>query len=351
MSSGRGAHAPIQLIRETIDGFLAEPEAVTRAGREAEAVLPGEQLKNLQAILEGAKGQSYRSGVVVQLAFGALGEKDLTVRAGGARAVAGKLGRYSAEKHIPSVQDAFQNIGKNTTTLVRGNFAEWDSFLQWASEEGRRPEEIRAAFNYACAHLAASARPILQFPDLDWGRLTFARFSNLVSDLLSQGTQGAYEQFLIAALLQSLIESAGLEGYRVETKSLNAADRSSRSAGDIQVLAGNRVVEAFEVTAGPAAGKLPGASRAIREHDLSRLHIVAKGSKKKEILDLLLMQAEDIAVLEVEQLAGVITAALTRQYRAHALHRLYEFLDRYQPEAERVNRFVRLLSSHGLTAG
>ena len=63
----------------------------------------------------------------------------------------------------------------------------------------------------------------------------------------------------------------------VETKNLNASDKSSRSAGDIQILLGNRVVEALEVTANDWTEKLIGAEKTIRDNDLSRLTIVATG--------------------------------------------------------------------------
>jgi hypothetical protein len=59
---------------------------------------------------------------------------------------------------------------------------------------------------------------------------------------------------------------------------------------------------------------------------------------------------EDISVLGLESFVAVLTSVLTKQYRAAALIRLYELLDRLQPDVERTNRFVQLLDAHGLAA-
>jgi hypothetical protein len=108
--------------------------------------------------------------------------------------------------------------------------------------------------------------------------LSFASVFGLLTDMFGRASQGAYEQFATAALLHALIQEAGVQGYRVETKSLNASDRSSRVAGDIQILVGPRVVEAYEVTAADWGPKIDGAEQTIRENDLSRLHVVANTS-------------------------------------------------------------------------
>ena len=115
-------------------------------------------------------------------------------------------------------------------------------------------------------------------PELGWAKLSFAAVCQLLDDLFSVGSEGAFEQFAVAALLSALIDQngqTGYTGYRIETKSLNASDRSSRTAGDIQILSGSQVVEAFEVTAGSWSRKLDVVKKTIKEHDLSRFHVVA----------------------------------------------------------------------------
>jgi len=304
-------------------------------------------LANLDAVLSNQSMMSYRDAVVVQLAFWLAnnGNADITQRLSGGRSVSGWLGNYLAGKHIRAVKDAFQNIGKNTENLTRGNFKEFDQILQWGADPSRSFAEVEGAFRYACVKIAANARPILPMPELDRGRLTFGRVSDLISHLFATPSGGAYEQFGIAALLHALIEQQGETQYRVETKNLNASDRSSRSAGDVQIVVGNRVVEAIEVTANDWTEKLPSAGKTIRDNDLGRLTIVAAGvdAAGKALLDKLNTLDFDLSVLEVKGFAFSIVSSLTRPGRANALKRLYELLDRNQPKVEIVNQFVALI--------
>lgn len=261
------------------------------------------------------------------------------------------LGEYLATKHIRAVNDAFQNIGKNTENLARGNLKEFDAALHWGASTTRTRPEIEAAFQYTCSKIAANARPILPMPTLDRGLLTFGRVCAVLTQLYATPSGGAFEQFGVAALLHALIEQQGESQYRVETKNLNASDKSSRSAGDIQVLVGNRVVEAIEVTANDWREKLAGAAKTIRDNDLSRLTIVAGGVQAagETLFGELNTLGIDLSVLEVKSFCFSMVSALTRQGRAAALHRLYELLDRYQPNVDVVNLFVKTLSDSGLT--
>ncbi|SLN30302.1 hypothetical protein [Roseisalinus antarcticus] len=262
--------------------------------------------------------------------------------------MAQQLGVFLSERHITSVKDAYQNIAKNTDRLARGNVAEFDRLLNWAT--GASQGEREAALNFACAAVAATARPVLPMPELNRSALTFARTTGLLLDLLATPSGGAYEQFAFAALLHTMVASHAADQVRVETKSLNASDRSSFAAGDVQIATGSRVIEAFEITANNWATKIDGASKAIRDNDLSRLHIVANRpeGERAAVSERLNQLAEDVAVLDVRQTVEVITAVLTRPQRAEALLRFYEYLDRYQPDTERVNELVRRLVAANL---
>ena len=347
----------IDLIISTLSGHLADPAKLDGAKSAAERGLSSSQLANIDAVL-ASSSISYRDGLIIQLAYGlcAEGHLDLTQRhpgARGMRGVAGKLGAFLAESHIVSVRDAYQNIGKNTPNLARGNFDEFDALLKWATEPARTKEELRAAFDLTCAAVASTSRPVRTMPELNPGVLTFANTMSLLDGMFDAGSQGAYEQFAIAALLHALVAQAGPEGHRVETKSLNASDRSSRVAGDIQVLTGSRVVEAYEVTANEWATKVDSAEQTIRDNDLSRLHIVAASSAggRGEMLQRLQELGVDVSVLELREFASSLVSALTRQGRAIALERLHQFLDRYQPGVDRANRYVEMLEERGLTQG
>ena len=351
MTKTPGNAGPFELVARRVSQHL-EASGRNKTRRHMEATLPAEQVKNVDAVLDSTS-VSYRDALVTQLAYRLTSEaaRDLTVRHPGARTVGQKLGKFFARHHIQSVQDAYQNIGKNSTNLTRGNFPEFDSFLRWASTgKNITDAQIEAAFDYTCAAVAATARPVLSMPPLNRTALTFARVSRLLRDLFDVGSQGAYEQFAIAALLSALIEQTGARGYRVETKNLNASDKSSRAAGDVQIVMGNRVVEAYEITANDWETKLPGAEKTVKDHDLTRIHIVAsvKETAIGELLRKLEGQAVDVSVLNLREFALSLTSALTRAFRAGALERFYEYLDRYQPDVERVNRYVRMIESHGL---
>jgi hypothetical protein len=98
----------------------------------------------------------------------------LARRPSGARGTAKELGTFLGSVHIRAVADVYQNIAKNSDKLDRGNVAEFDDFLRWASEPGRRREEFEAVFDYVAARVAATARPVLPMPALDLSSLTFS---------------------------------------------------------------------------------------------------------------------------------------------------------------------------------
>ncbi|MBB3711753.1 hypothetical protein FHS00_001324 [Limimaricola variabilis] len=333
---------------DKIDRFIADETVRNVAIAHAPAVIPENILADLDVVLPH-RHVSYRDGILIQFSFGlAEPEWDLTMRPTGGRTLAQALGVFLADRHIKSVKDAYQNIAKNTDRLARGNFAEFDSTLIWGN--GATVDQRQALFDYACARVAETARPVFPMPELNRSTLTFARTAELLLGLVDVPSQGAYDQFTTAALLQTLVAEHDASAARVETKNLNASDKSSRAAGDVQIVAGSHVLEAFEVTANNWSTKMDGASKTIRDNDLSRLHVIARrpDAERAASIERLKELTEDIAVLDVRQVIEVLTAALTRPQRADALVRLYELLDRYQPDVDRVNAYVRKLEEAGL---
>jgi len=337
-----------QLIEQTFAAALTGDAAWVKTPPTVDAAI----LPKIQAVIANTKQLSYRDALVVQFAFWLANNKptDITVRQEGGRSVAGWLGRFLAANHIRAVSDAFQNIGKNTEVLARGNYADFDDVLRWGAVATRTGAEIEAAFRFTCIQIAANARPVLPMPALDAGNLTFARMSELLSRLFALPSGGAFEQFALAALLHALVEQQGQSEYRVETKNLNASDKSSRAAGDVQILLGTRVVEAFEVTANDWHEKLAGAAKTIRDNDLSRLTIIARGVQASgdALYQELKAHGLDLSVFDLKAHSNSVVSALTRQSRANALRRLYELLDRYQPRVEIVNQYVGLLFALGV---
>ena len=234
------------LIFALINGFIADGDAREDALAQC-STLPKEISADLRAVLADSR-ISYRDGVMIQFAYGQVTPgSDLTRRAAGARSVAQQLGTFLAERHIRHVKDAYQNIAKNTDVLTRGNVPEFDRLLHWATKADPASREI--ALRYACAGVAATARPVRPMPTVNRSALTFGRMVTLLGGLLDTPSGGAFEQFTVAALLTTLVGDNAVGSHRVETKNLNASDRSSYAAGDVQIVTGRRVVEAFEVTA------------------------------------------------------------------------------------------------------
>jgi len=342
---------PYTLIEQTIRALVGNAAQIAKA-RAAAAVLSKAQVALLDDVLK-AKGRSYRDGLLIQLAYGITGTQDLTLRPEGARGLAGRVGRLLASLHIPAVKDANQNVGKNSQILTRGNLAAFDELLTWASSLPSHPDALRlqllsAAFQYLAAAIAETARKIRPLPEIDRGKLTFGSVFGLLNHLWSTPSGGAHEQFGIAALLHALMAQNGRAEYRVETKNLNASDRSSRTAGDVQILHGTRVVEAFEVTANNWDSKLEQARRTLREHDLGRVHIVGRVLDWSDV-EKQLDRGGDVSALSVQAFGASMIAGLGKQFRAVALQRLYELLDRNQSNPAIVNAYVQLLEDHGLT--
>jgi hypothetical protein len=361
---GRHSERAWSLLEGALQRHLARRGTLTSEEREAyERLIPGPQRANVETILEsykpGGAGKSYRIAMLVQLAFGLTGEAgahvDLTERPAGARGkptgVAHKVHLVLSSAHVASVEDAYQNIAKNTTNLTRGNFADFDDFLRWASNGERNRNEIQGLFDYVCAQIVATSRPIAPMPVLSQGALTFARVVSLFNEMLDSPSRGAHEQFIVASLLHGKVEQLNVPGHRterVETKKLTASDASSGAAADVQIKSGSRALEAFEVTANDWAGKVDSAREKMRAHDLTRVHIVGAISDGREMLDQLRARDEDVSVLEIRAYVAELTAELTKAGRLSALGRLYELLDRNQGEIELVNAYVDRLRRHGL---
>jgi len=296
---------------------------------------------------------SYRDAILIQLAYREQAT-DLTVRHAGARSVAAKLGTFFESAHIRHVRDAYQNIGKNSSNLVRGNDKAFDGFLVWASSGTSAPGALHALFEYCCAYVAVTARPVDAFPLLDKGKLTFANVTALLNDLFDVGSQGAYEQFSIAALLHALVDQSDIDGMRVETKNLNASDKSSSAAGDIQIfMKGIGLIEAYEVTANNWSTKLEGVINTMKAFDLPRANIIAQVGTNQQLLDAIMqLQAlpQDVSVLDLRAFSASLVATLRKNGRGLALQRLYDLLDTYQADTSKTNRYVAMLKSSGLTS-
>lgn len=348
-AAAQKTYPQLELIQSAVTGFLKRPPELTLLQTEAYQALGGTDLpRHLERTIHN-RSLSYRDLALIQAAY-AIRQPglDTKIRPEGARTVAKRLSQFLRANHIRAVDDAYQNVGKNTDILVRGSDPDSDQLLTWMASAGN--SEIKAVFDYICASIALSARAVRALPDLDAALLTFGVMVKLFDALLFRGSGGAYEQFGVAALLEALVEQTSA-GVRVETKHLHATDKSSGTAGDVELRLGGRVLEAYEVTANHWESKIDGAVQKIRQNDLRRMHILANVPEEEEsgLAHRLAALPVDISVLDLAAFVRTCLSALDKAHRRKALVRLYELLDRKQDAVQYVNDYVSLLEASGLT--
>lgn len=312
--------------------------------------LPEDALALLDATLKAPL--SYRDGVFIQLAWG-LEEPGFghTFKGDGARSAARDFATALDRRHIPGVKDAYQNIGKNTTNLARGNVAAFDDLLRWMDTAA--PELRERLLALLSAVVALTARAVLPMPTLAPVELSFVKVAGLLDDLFKLPSGGAYEQFTVAAFLHAVIEQFGMGGLghlHVKTKNINASDASAGASADVQIMRGSEILEAFEVSASNWRGKVGQAVAAAKNIGTYRAHVLAYGDDLMGLEDALSDTTSDVSVMDVRGFARLLLGVLKKPNRAAALVRLYELIEKNQPDVERVNAYVTLLSSHALTA-
>lgn len=254
--------------------------------------------------------------------------------------------------HIAGSREALQTGVKGVGRYIDRRNTTWKSILEWASD--RRAAHgftrIEAAFHYLAAGVAATARDLPAMPALDTPKLTFSTVFALLDDMLRQNSAGAHEQFIFAALLDAWREQLGEHGV-VETKNLNASDSSTGTAADVQEKHRGQVTEAYEVTANNYTTKVNQAEDTLHQHDLRRVHIVARDAAKPtgdEIASALPVGL-DLTVIDVREEVRSMLARLGKPQRRHALERLYALLVDKQPNDQLVQDFVSALEARGLT--
>lgn len=346
----RVSHRVTERLVGLLDHHLARPDAAAAAVGKLRVELDPRIVALVDETLKAPV--SYRDGLFLQLAWG-LEEVafDHTLKGDGARSSAGMFGRALADRHIRSVKDAYQNIGKNITNLARGNIAPFDDLLRWMN--GADEVERGKLLNLLAATVALTARPVLPMPTLARAELTFVKVATFLDALLAVPSAGAHEQFAVAAFLEALIDEFGLGGVGglgVRTKNINAADASAGTVADIQVVRGNRVEEAFEVSASDWRGKVAQAIATARAAGLPRVHILAYVDNLEGLAAALGATTTDVTVIDVRVFLRSLGAVMRNPAREVALRLLYDHIERKQPDIERVNAYVRLLGSHALTA-
>jgi hypothetical protein len=334
--------AVVGLARATLEPLVNDPGRRAQVQAMSRRQLPERIVTDLDALL--ATATSYRDALLVALAVPLVRQTriDLTGRTTGARSASGRIGALLADLHIRAVNDAYQNIAKNSRLLARGNNAAFDRILGWGSTDATL-DAIASAYRYVAATIAATARNVESRPQLRPARLTFPAVMEVLDEMLRTPSGGVHEQFIVAAFLEAGVGP----GYRVETKQVNTSDATSQTAGDVQVIS-QIATEALEITANDWETKLPQARAILERHDFQRVHIM--GRVPDDVYARLPRITEgDISVLDVRATVAALVALLPRQRREAALLRLYELLDRNVASPELVNAYVTRLRHRGLS--
>lgn len=314
----------------------------------------------IQADLDGlinAGQHTIRDGILTLLAMevqsGAIVDwHRLPIKGSPARAVSSDLGRkiYPA-LHIAGSPEALQTGVKGLATYRNRSTTSghWEAVLDWATLQ-TDVATVEQAFLYLADCVAATARNLPPMPVLDTPRLNFSTVFALLDGLLSQRSAGAHEQFVFAALLEAWRSQLGEPGV-VETKNLNAADAAAGTAGDVQEKYRGQVTEAYELTAGGFATKITQAASTLRQHDLRRVHIVARGAARASGAEIAaaLPDGVDLTILDVREESRSMLARLDKPHRRAALTRLYGLLVDKQPNDALVRGYVKALTEHQLT--
>lgn len=332
------------LIESTLRQLVASPPPTRTTP-------PSEASQWLDDLL--GKSDTYRDATLAILAFPAAAHTliDIRIAPPSRRGVTGRLTEVCQELSIPCKQDAFQTLAKGQKRLDGLDREAFTKLVKWASTTATITE-VKSAFRYFAEGVAALSRPLPALPKLRVRKLTFANVSVLFDRLLNRPSKGAHEQFILAALLAAVSDATGK--FRADTKSLNAADASAGTAGDIQIWLGGIVEEAFEVTGNQWQTKLKQAATIRDKRDLERVHIVARASAVsgqeivEELVSVGLDKDLDLSVLDIRHEIRSLTARLKRQSREAALETLYNYLKQRQPDDTLVIEYVQALHEYGL---
>jgi hypothetical protein len=295
-----------------------------------------------------AHADTYRDATLAILAFPVAARQlmDIRLAPSSRRGVTQRLTRVCESLSIPCKKDAFQTLGKGNRRLDGLDREAWRDLLTWASTHASL-DDVTAAFEYFAEGVAALARPLPPMPELVTRDLTFPALAALFDSLLARASRGAHEQFILAALLSAAAEADGT--FRVETKSLNAADASAGTVADIQVWRRGVLEEAFEVSSNRWQAKSLQAAQTLKRTDLPRIHVVAGAglTPGADIISTLADEgidaAADLSVLDIKHEIRSRLAQLGRPSRKVALCILYDYLKNRQPDDQLVIEYVAVL--------
>ena len=167
----------------------------------------------------------------------------------GDRALSDWLSQWLLRRNIPATAGALaSNTYRSGYRASQAQSPALAAFVQWLSSSGRSMVEITNVASAVLAGFLANAVDLPDLPRIRHENLTAVRFRQIVESLLATGSQGAFEQYLVAGVLNAEFAATGRD-VRAETKAVGASDSSSGTSGDVEIRKGQTLIETIEVTA------------------------------------------------------------------------------------------------------
>src|SRR6266508_5939809 len=181
------------------------------------------------------KPDTYRAGALTIFCYAVASRDVMDMRpfSDGVRGTGELTKRLLPHLSIPATRgNPFETIAKGAPSYVGRARRSWNELLTWASTEASF-DDVKAIAAHLVRQLAALRRDVPPLPELDTERLTWTAVVDVLEDLVAVGSGGAYEQLIVAALIEA-VYAAEVEQRRlyVTTKPVTAADESSKAAGD-----------------------------------------------------------------------------------------------------------------------
>lgn len=282
-------------------------------------------LRDLVDRVVSGRGLAYREAAILQVQYKMLSPAiDVRYRLRGGRTAAQVLSKGLKARRIPATMDCFTvpALGHGTDLLVQGKNQPWDEFIDRVNGIAS-VSQLSAVRDYIAWQLAGQAVPQISLKPLPEDALTFGRFQALLTELMQIESEGAVQQFGIAALLRAYHEQEAT-GLSVRTKKVFAPDRFSKALGDIEVVDQDvcgKVVDAYEVTLRGWTDRLDEAEEKAALGGLGRIHIVADVAEDPVQIAKILShhRSTDIIVLDYRCFIGALAAALDLRHRGKAV--------------------------------
>jgi len=244
------------------------------------------------------------------------------------------LSEQMTQRHI-TLHDAITAFGENLGwkgNVENARLSSDPRFKVFAAvlREAVAEERVLIA-DYLAAKFAESRREAKPLPPIGDDVLTFARAKQLLTALLALPTEGHVQQFVIAAMLAVHRRRYSME---VRTHHPHAADKYDETAGDIEEYHEGKLFRAYEVTVRPDWKNRLSAFKAKMDlYKLAKYIIIAGGvnaddelAEPAKLITFLKPTGRDIAVVDIYDVAMVMSAELTAGELRESVNLAYDFL-------------------------